>query len=270
VRQNSQIVVFDTPGLVSPNEMKKHHLNTAFVSSSRHSIQNADLIGVVHDVSNAWTRNTLSPVILNLLETYPKIPSFLILNKIDLLKSKRVLLDAIKILTEDSVGQKGKKVKDKTAVADKNPATDTAKVGWPHFEDVFMVSAITGDGLNKVMDFVLSHSRTGQWEFPSDQYTDRTPEEIIVQSVQARLLDYLPQEIPYLLSSEIEYYSNEGGIVYASVIVKCPNSRLERLMCGVSNGKLKQINERVTSDLVETFKAPVHLTITSAVPKKAD
>jgi GTPase len=117
---------------------------------------------------------------------------------------------------------------------------------------------------------VQSHSRASQWEYPADQSTDRKPEEIIVQSVQARLLDYLPQEIPYLLNCEIEYFSNENSIIYASVLVKCPNSRLERLMCGVSNGKLKQINERVTSDLVETFKSPVHLTITSVVSKKAD
>jgi hypothetical protein len=140
--------------LVTKREMKKHRLDPAFISSSRHSIQHADLIGVVHDVSNAWTRNSLSPVILDLLQHYSKIPSFLILNKIDLLKSKRVLLDVIKLLTDDTLGLKRKKTKnieaDKPdAASEDGPAK--VLVGWPHFEDVFMVSSLSGDGLNKVM-----------------------------------------------------------------------------------------------------------------------
>jgi len=42
----------------------------------------ADVIGVVHDVSNTWTRDRLDPKVLRLLYLYPKKNSFLILNKV--------------------------------------------------------------------------------------------------------------------------------------------------------------------------------------------
>lgn len=46
-----------------------------------------------------------------------------------------------------------------------------------------------------------------------------------------------------------------------SVQVTCPTERIERLICGIENGKIKQITERATSDLVETFRKPITLTI---------
>lgn len=49
--------------------------------------------------------------------------------------------------------------------------------------------------------------------------------------------------------------------IYASVEVICPTKRIERLICGESNGRLRQITERVTSDLVETFGKPISFTI---------
>lgn len=126
-----------------------------------------------------------------------------------------------------------------------------------------MVSSITGDGISKVMDFIESNALQSSWEYKINEFTDQKPEELIEQFVKARLLDYLPQEIPYLLTCQLEYFSSENNKIYASVIVTCPNARMERLLCGVSDGKLKQITERVTSDLIESFKMPIQLTIST-------
>lgn len=43
--------------------------------------------------------------------------------------------------------------------------------------------------------------------------TDQPSEDIIVNTVKATLLDFLPQEIPYKLHTEIEYFDtdNEAG-----------------------------------------------------------
>lgn len=46
------------------------------------AIDEADIIGVVHDVSNRYTRNYLDPKVLRLLHLYPDKDSFLVLNKV--------------------------------------------------------------------------------------------------------------------------------------------------------------------------------------------
>lgn len=112
---------------------------------------------MVHDVSNSWTRSELHPTVLETLQSYPKQPSFLVLNKVDTLKSKRMLLDIARQLTDNtlngvvgppSLGKDGKPIR-------QSVRGDAAKgnriVSWPGFSEVFMVSSISGDGMTGVM-----------------------------------------------------------------------------------------------------------------------
>lgn len=255
--------------------MKKHKLDEKFISSCRHSIQHADLIGVLHDVSNPWTRDHLNTIILDLLKEFKKVPSFLILNKIDKLKSKRALLDSVKALTCNNLSLDIKvRVKPPPAEpvkVDKNKEWEKPEeVGWPHFNAVFMVSSLNGDGVDKVVEYVESCSVAKPWLFRNNEITDKSPPVLIEEFVRARLLDYLPQEIPYQLTTELEYFSDENNKIYASVNVYCPNQRVERLVCGIGDGKLRQITDRVTSDLIQSFKVPVTLTVCTSVKKAID
>ncbi|XP_018796997.1 PREDICTED: GTPase Era, mitochondrial [Bactrocera latifrons] len=275
----TQLVLYDTPGLVTPREIKRHNLEQSFKSAYKHAIQHADVIACMHDVSNSWTRNALHSTVIETLNEYKHLPSFLILNKIDALRSKRVLLELIRVLTNNtinttqSVGNKHQRQQYKRIEesVDKPLANteDKKDVSWNNFQEVFLVSSITGSGLNDIQDYLVRVAKERSWEYSKGSFTDEKPEALIVESVRARLLDYLPQEIPYNLHSAIEYFSEENGTIYASVEVTCPSTRIERLICGESNGKLKQITERVTSDLVETFGKPISFTI-STRSKKTD
>lgn len=60
--------------------------------------------------------------------------------------------------------------------------------------------------------FISNHGKPGKWEHSPDVFTDESPENLIIESVRARLLDYLPQEIPYNLKSRLEYYSDEKSM----------------------------------------------------------
>lgn len=148
VRNNSQIILFDTPGLVTDQQIKKHNLSSEFMSSCRHSIQHSDLIGVIHDISNTWTRNELHSTVLETLKAYSHVPSFLVLNKIDMLKSKRALLDITRTLTQNTLLPKGMRAP-KNFLNEKKTAEKT--VGWPGFSEVFMISSLHGDGMTDVM-----------------------------------------------------------------------------------------------------------------------
>lgn len=152
VRNNSQIILFDTPGLVTDQQIKKHNLTREFMSSCRHSIQHSDLIGVIHDVSNSFTRNELHSTVLDTLKEYSHIPSFLVLNKIDTLKSKRVLLDMTRTLTQNTLLPRGVRNRKELLKDQKTNDKDVEKSGgWPGFSEVFMISSLYGDGMTEVM-----------------------------------------------------------------------------------------------------------------------
>lgn len=102
---SSQLVFLDTPGLVTPQEVTKYKLKRSLLTDPELSLHEADLLAVVHDVStSAHFSCNLDSRLVRLLALNPTIPAVLVLNKVDLLKSKANLLHITQTLTEGVVG----------------------------------------------------------------------------------------------------------------------------------------------------------------------
>lgn len=83
---------------------------------------------------------------------------------------------------------------------------------WSNFSEVFMVSALKGDGVPDLVDYLFSRAQEGKWHFPPGKITDQSPPTVLEELVRGRLLDALPQEVPYSLKIETEYFhTNDLG-----------------------------------------------------------
>ncbi|XP_010294888.1 PREDICTED: LOW QUALITY PROTEIN: GTPase Era, mitochondrial, partial [Phaethon lepturus] len=111
--EDTQLIILDTPGLTSPFKAKRHKLDEAMLTDPWDSMKRADLVLVLVDVSDHWTRNYLSKEVLKCLSRFPQIPSVLVLNKVDLLKKKFILLELVTELTGGIVN--GKKLEVRSA-----------------------------------------------------------------------------------------------------------------------------------------------------------
>ncbi|NWH58977.1 ERAL1 GTPase, partial [Geococcyx californianus] len=112
--EDTQLIILDTPGLTSPLKAKRHNLDAAMLTDPLDSVRHADLVVVLVDVSDHWTRDSLSQEVLKCLSRFPNIPSVLVLNKVDLLKKKFILLQLVTELTEGVVN--GKKLDVRSAL----------------------------------------------------------------------------------------------------------------------------------------------------------
>ncbi|XP_040982831.1 GTPase Era, mitochondrial isoform X2 [Aquila chrysaetos chrysaetos] len=121
--EDTQLIILDTPGLTSPFKAKRHKLDKAMLTDPWDSMKHADLVLVLVDVSDHWTRNSLSKEVLKCLSQFPQIPSVLVLNKVDLLKNKFILLELVTELTEGIVN--GKKLEVRSAF--KHNSSSSAK-----------------------------------------------------------------------------------------------------------------------------------------------
>lgn len=110
--------------MVSSTECKRYKLENSFVKDPHLSLKVADIIGIVQDAHNVFTRDKIDPNILNLLteDVRNTIPMILIFNKVDKLKKKETLLHLVTVLTKSKNSLK--------------------------FADTFMISALTGDGID--------------------------------------------------------------------------------------------------------------------------
>ncbi|CAH1801733.1 unnamed protein product [Owenia fusiformis] len=100
---NTQLILLDTPGVVKKSEGKRYNLDRQCVVDPASSIGEADIVGVLVDASNKWTNTHLNKEILRALYMYPDKRTVLIINKVDILKSKHMLLEIVRLLTEGVV-----------------------------------------------------------------------------------------------------------------------------------------------------------------------
>ncbi|XP_076036483.1 GTPase Era, mitochondrial [Oratosquilla oratoria] len=310
---NTQIVFLDTPGLVNHAESIKHNLKRSLVVDGEKSLLSADLIAVVHDLSNKYLQRTLHPQVLRLLTLYPHIPSVLVLNKVDTVKTKRHLLEIARILSDGTVGgRKSHPVTEEEPVLtgkqlinralglkskdEKDPAVPelcsaerrTKNVlnfsfedvlegkykpteievmqlvekrnSWPKFEDVFMVSAHDGLGVEDLLEYMIAWAYPANWLFSQKVVTDQNPYEIAMLAVREKFLDYFPKEVPYNLQYDVEFWEvSEAEVLNIVIGVRCKKRRLIQVLIGSGGKSVSRIAKEAEQDLRDTFRSEVRL-----------
>ncbi|XP_050540266.1 GTPase Era, mitochondrial-like [Daktulosphaira vitifoliae] len=263
VEKQTQIVFLDTPGLVDNEEITKYNLEKSFTSDCLGAIYEADTIGVLHDVSNRHTRNRLDPKVLRLLHLNDDKESFLILNKIDAFRSRRSLLDLSKSLTCNNLKNLENYKKDKSLNnLSEMKLSEKIKncVGWDKFRDVFMISSLTGDGVQDIKDYLIQKSKPSSWIFPEGTLTDKQDTDLILEIIKANLLNNLPNEVPYKLQIELEYFEvSSDGNMHIVVLVGCDTERLEKLVIGKKGNRIRRVAKESEQNLRNVFFTDVFL-----------
>uniref|UniRef100_A0A8C5KJX3 GTPase Era, mitochondrial n=1 Tax=Jaculus jaculus TaxID=51337 RepID=A0A8C5KJX3_JACJA len=264
------LILLDTPGIISPIKQKRHHLELPLLEDPWKSMKSADLVVVLVDVSDKWTRGRLSPQVLQCLTQFSQVPSILVLNKVDCLKQKSVLLELTAALTEGVVN--GKKLNMRQAFrsypgnhcsspAAKDPNTQSVgkpqRTGWPHFQEIFMLSALNQED---VKQYLLSQAQPGPWEFHSKVLTSQTPEEICANKIREKLLEYLPEEVPYSVQQKtVIWEEGPSGELVIQQNLLVPKESHVRILIGQKGHLISQIAREVGRDLMDIFLCDVHI-----------
>lgn len=262
---DTQIIFLDTPGIITNKEKRKYNLPDSMLDACHKSLRCADVVGVVHDISNTFTKDRLHNDMINILNTIESTPSFLIINKVDKLKSKHQLLTVIQNLTNGYIAGNPipSKSKKKTEMA--------SEQGFSKFSDVFLISALNGDGVNDIKEYLVNNAKTAKFQYLPDVWCDQKPELLIEEAVRAKFLDFLAQEIPYKLNIKLEYFDeSEEDKIICSVTVECPTDRLAKLIAGAGGGRLQQIKSHVRNDLTHLFKKSVVIDLQLKVKLKPE
>ncbi|XP_062844623.1 GTPase Era, mitochondrial [Trichomycterus rosablanca] len=301
---DTQIILLDTPGLTTPSKAKKHQLEKSFLVDPLKSLQEADLVVVVVDVSDKWTRIKLDFEVLKCLAFNSHIPAVLVLNKVDLLKNKPLLLDVTAELTEGIVNGKrlkvrsvvkpiqkdlGQNLKEQTqsleakaeAEEEQGPTFERqtqrglsreqlralkSRKGWPHFKDVFMMCATDGEDVQTLKAYIKAGAKPGPWQYHHAVLTDQSPEDICNNAIREKLLEYLPQEVPYTINQHIEFWRETGdGKLDISVKLHVKKDSHMKMVIGPGGQLIARIAREAGIDLTNAFMCEVRLKISATL-----
>lgn len=219
-----QIVFVDTPGLFRP----KRRLDRAMVTSAWSGATDADLVGLLIDVTQHDAPET-AELIARVKEI--RQPVFLILNKIDLLKDKDRLLPISAALAE----------------------------GAP-FQAVFMLSALTGSGAERMMDWLAAHVPPGPWLYPEDQVSDAPLRFLAAEITREKIYERLHDELPYRSTVETDsWVQQKDGSVRIEQTIFVERESQRKIVLGKAGATIKSIGQAARHDIAEAAEARVHL-----------
>jgi GTP-binding protein Era len=219
----AQILLTDTPGIFEP----KRRLDRAMVAAAWGSAQDADLIALVVDAGTGLRRGVAE--LVDRLKDRPE-PKILILNKVDLVKKEALLALIIQF-------------------------GDRAK-----FEEIYMISASTGDGVAELKAALAACVPEGPWHFPEDQVSDATDRMMAAEVTREQLYLQLHAELPYASAVETEKYEErkDGSVAIHQQILIGRDSQ-KAIVLGKGGSRIKEIGAAARAELSQMLGRKVHL-----------
>ena len=175
-------MLLDTPGIVTVEDGKRLKMSKEHMRTPANCLEEVDLVAVLTDASNKYQKLRIHLEILNLLEANPNLKTILILNKIDEIRHKVKLLHYSAVLTSD-------RQRDKWGYLPHG--------GSSRFDHVFMVSALTGDGVDQLRQYMIATAVPGEWQYSAGVTTDLDIQEQIAEVFRGKLLTLYKHEIPW-------------------------------------------------------------------------
>ncbi|HEY1310610.1 MAG TPA: GTPase Era [Pseudolabrys sp.] len=223
VEGKSQLIFVDTPGIFAP----RRRLDRAMVTTAWSGAHDADLTGVLIDARKGIEEE--AEAILDRLASV-KTPKILILNKIDV-----VPRDTLLALT--------KAANDKAA-----------------FEATFMISALTGDGVPDLKQWLAARVQPGPWLYPPDQISDAPVRQLAAEITREKLFERLHQELPYHSTVETESWKElRRGDLRVEQTIYVERESQRKIVLGKGGATIKAIGEAARKEIAEIVEAKVHL-----------
>ena len=220
---DTQVILVDTPGIFQP----KRRLDRAMSTAAWDRAGDADLVVLVIDAKRG-----LDDGVIQLLRHLHQVkrPTIAVLNKIDLVSKPELLKLASNVAAQYS------------------------------FDQVFMISALTGDGVGDLKSYLAETVPPGPWLFPDDQLTDAPLRQAAAEITREKLFMRLHDELPYALTVEATEWKelNDRSVRIEQTIFVERDSQ-KKIVLGAKGATIKEISMSARQDIAAMIERPVHL-----------
>src|ERR1700744_6064444 len=223
VENNSQIVLVDTPGIFSP----KRRLDRAMVSTAWSGAHDADLVCVLLDAREGLDAE--AEAIFQKL-TDVRHEKILVLNKVDLVPREKLL--GLAKLANDRIA----------------------------FAETFMISALSGDGVDDLRTTLARMVPPGPFHYPEDQMSDAPIRHLAAEITREKIFQKLHQELPYRSTVETDSWTerkDKSVRIEQTIFVERESQR--KIVLGKGGATIKSIGADARKEIADIIEQPVHL-----------
>jgi GTP-binding protein Era len=223
IENNAQIILVDTPGIFLP----KRRLDRAMVSTAWSGAHDADLVCVLLDAKTGIDEEAEAILTKAASVNHDKI---LVINKVDLVQREKLLALA-------------------------QAANERMK-----FARTFMISAISGDGVDDVRKTLAEMVPPGPYLYPEDQMSDAPMRQLAAEITREKIYQKLHQELPYQSTVETDKWEerkDKSVRIEQTIFVERESQR--KIVLGKGGATIKSIGADSRKELMQILDVPVHL-----------
>jgi GTPase len=223
--ERGQMVFYDTPGVHKP----LHRLNRQMVRYAMDALTDADVVCLLVDASEKPGAGDAY-----MLEVIAKArePRILVLNKIDRVRDKTVLLPLL-----ERYGKTGL------------------------FAEIVPLSARTGDGADRLLNVLWDRLPEGEPLFDPELLTIHPERFLVGERIREKVLELTSDELPFSTAVKIERWEDEEDRpltrIYATILVDRPGQK--KIVVGHQGQMIKNIGTAARLDLEEYLGRKIFL-----------
>ncbi|TYP92199.1 GTP-binding protein Era [Fodinibius salinus] len=209
-----QIIFLDTPGVIDPS----YELQKAMMKTVDRARTDADIILLIVDV----TDYEIPGRIFKMFSSMKNKQIFLVPNKID-----KVSEQEAKVVAEE--------IREKF-----------------DFDDTLFVSALNGEGLQKLMDTIKANITSGPPFYPKEMLSEQPVRFFVAEMVREQLFLQYHQEIPYSTTINIVQYDERDDLDYISADIVVNRESQKGILIGKGGKAIKQLGKNAR-EVIEKF-----------------
>ena len=220
---NYQIIYIDTPGMQdSPVNAINRYMN----KEVSNAIAGIDLLIYMIEALK-WT--ALDEHVLKLIKNQT-VPIILVVNKIDKVKNKKLILPYLKELS-----------------------------GKMNFKEIIPISALSRNSLSPLEQCIKDLLPEGPFQYPDDQVTDKTQRFFAAEFIREKLIKRLGDELPYSLTVTIDSFVEKEKITHIDAIIWVATRGQKAIVIGQQGEGLKAVGTQARRDMERMFGCKVFL-----------
>ena len=228
--EDFQIVYSDTPGVLKPN----YRLQESMMEASISALKDADVLLYVTDTVESYDKN------IDFLEKAKQsgIPTFLIINKIDLLPSQ----EALEALVE----------KWKTILPD---------------AEIVPICALEKFNIEQLLVRIKELLPDSPPYFDKDALTDRPARFFVNEILREKILENYDKEIPYSTEVVVEQFQEEAKLIKIHATIYVERESQKGIIIGKRGAMLKKVGMAARTEIEAFFEKKVFLELFVKVEK---
>jgi GTPase len=221
-RPDAQLVLIDTPGVHKDGTA----LGRQMSSEVAQALDGIDLLAVMIDAPRGLTQ--ADRLVLERAAQFSG-PKILLLNKIDGM-AKTALLPLLETCSKEA-----------------------------GFAEMIPISALTGDGVETVLQRLLAYLPEGEAHFPKDQFTDQPERFLAAEIVREKVMAATRQEVPHAVGVRVEAFEEKKDIIGIVAHIQVERESQKGIVIGRGGALLKEVGTAARKELESFFGVKVYL-----------